>query len=190
MTIGEYWQGPAAGTIMNVANYVPIFRKFANLSDFYMRWLYGSREIREDLGSGKIEMLIQTYLSDREYEYTILYNSTQFEYNPIENYNMVENGDDSTTHSSTITTGAHTTTVSVAPFDSETFSAAQQSNTPSISGKDDGTNSTNHNLKRSGNIGVTTTQQMIEQERKIANIALAAKLAKEIANLISIGIYD
>lgn len=190
MTINDYWTGSAAGTLMRLAQYIPVYKNFANWADFLMRYLYGSREIRDDLSSGGIEMCIQAYMNAHEYEYQTLYNTTNLDYNPIENYNMTEQGDDSTTRADSVETGAHTTTVSVAPFDSETFQAAQQSSTPKITSDNSGTSSTHYEHSRTGNIGTLTTQQMIEQERRVSNLALAEKLAKEVANLISIGIYE
>lgn len=91
-----------------------------------------------------------------------LYATTKYQYNPIENYNMEEEGTD------------------VNKNDSE--SLAKYSETPQgevnnlIEGKyltnathGTGKNSTEtkHTFSRHGNIGVTTTQQMIEAERKI-----------------------
>ncbi len=60
----------------------------------------------------------------------------------------------------------------------------------------DGTNDTElmddktvRKLTRKGNIGVMTAAQMIEGERKIAQINLASMVAKEIADILCVGYY-
>lgn len=136
-----------------------------------------------------------------------LYATTQFEYNPIENYNRIETGSDAglgrTTHSGTDTTadsstygGSDTTTGSgtdghwIAGFNStasgdndglvkqtrdenDATSTTRYGQTNQRAGNKtygeriDNTSETSHTLQARGNIGVTTTQEMIEQERKI-----------------------
>lgn len=136
-----------------------------------------------------------------------LYATTQYEYNPIENYNRYETGSDSgtgrTTHSGTdgrtenITTGGQDTTTGndtkghwIAGYDSQPSGTddglVKQSRdqddftTQTQYGKTEGvqetithgqqvatTNEGEHTLHAHGNIGVTTTQNMIRQQRNI-----------------------
>lgn len=53
-----------------------------------------------------------------------------------------------------------------------------------------GTANTEHTLTRSGNIGVTTSQQMIESERVVANFNLLKIVASDITKAICIAIYE
>lgn len=135
--------------------------------------------------------------------WTKLYNTTVFDYNPIENYNRMETGTEtgsgSTTHSGTdtrahdITTGgqdtqtaAGTTTHRVAGFDAPAGTYVDQAqdetsgNTTTRYGRTEGhdesvthgekidsQNHGGHTLHAHGNIGVMSTQQMIEQEREV-----------------------
>ena len=46
-----------------------------------------------------------------------------------------------------------------------------------------------HNLTRSGNIGVTTTQQMLEQERDLWNWSYIAEIVHDVANFLTISVY-
>ena len=60
-----------------------------------------------------------------------------------------------------------------------------------IGSKSDTNNSTNNReLIRSGNIGVTTSQQMIESERQVAMFNFVQIVAHEVVRLISSDMYD
>lgn len=129
--------------------------------------------------------LVNSHLLLNSYKYGGLYKTTSLEYNPIENYSMTEVGTDTRTPNITTTdsmnvgeqSNSTTSTDSVSPYDTVTFTdsnktivtenngARKDSNTKTESG----TETTKHDFKRSGNIGVTTSQQMLESERKIVN---------------------
>lgn len=47
-----------------------------------------------------------------------------------------------------------------------------------------------HNLTRSGNIGVTTTQQMLEQERKIVRFSLVNEFYQDLVEQLCLEIWD
>lgn len=135
--------------------------------------------------------------SCENYRWIKLWNTLNFEYNPIENYNMKESSTDtrdgSTDNTDTIKntrTVSETTTVtndstvdnSIYGFNSTTSVDSDSSigttngtSTKNTTDGDDETRSVTttvsdkneHALTRSGNIGVTTTQQMITQEREL-----------------------
>ena len=129
--------------------------------------------------------LVKSHLFLNSYKYSGLYKSTQLEYNPIENYSMTEAGTDtrtpnlSTTDTMNIGSQANSTTStdSVSPYDTQTFTDSNKTivsenngaRTDSNTRTESGTETTTHEFKRSGNIGVTTSQQMIESERKVVN---------------------
>lgn len=46
-----------------------------------------------------------------------------------------------------------------------------------------------HNLTRSGNIGVTTTQQMLQQERDFWNWSYISEIVHDVANFLTISVY-
>lgn len=79
------------------------------------------------------------------------------QYNPIENYNMTE------TERPAETTQSSTSGSGVYGFNSSASVPADTANGSIVN-----TTQTARTLNRSGNIGVTTTQQMIEQERQVA----------------------
>ena len=142
--------------------------------------------------------LVKSHLLLNSYKYSGLYKTTQLDYNPIENYSMTENGTDTRTPNLTTTDNSNigsqanstTSTDSVSPYDTQTFTdsnktvvtenngAREDSNTKT----ETGTETTKHDFKRSGNIGVTTSQQMIESERKVVNFTFLKIVFNNIIN--------
>lgn len=128
--------------------------------------------------------------------FTRMYAACTAEYNPIENYDRTEDrsettkdtmGNTRTLNTSTATTGTNTTEDSVSAENVTTFSPDTRSvQTPNLTEADSGTigDSGNYNgsltIKSNihGNIGVTTSQQMLESE-----LQLVPKL--EIVRIIS-----
>lgn len=111
-----------------------------------------------------------------------LYQTTIYKYNPIENYNMEEEGKDTTKGSSeTLSKYADTPQ---GPL-TDLIDGKYLTNANHGTDKRDGTSE--HKFTRHGNIGVTTTQQMIEQERNII-IDLDLMIIDELKDLF-IGVY-
>ena len=213
----------------------------------------------EDLTSANIEL--------NRYKYETLYNTTKFDYNPIENYNRKEEFTDirtpdittsieesttigaqtntgntsygSQTNSSsnaigektdetTVTIGDKTTTNKANTYDSnslvdtnatietkgndttsvifgsqtnttnETLGEKTDSSESTIGERtDNGTNTTivsgtetnKHTANISGNIGVMSTQDMIEQERKIALFSFYQIVFSDFINMYTIGVW-
>lgn len=115
--------------------------------------------------------MIGNFLQSKEYELNGLYASTTFEYDPIENYNMTESSRDEDRGTSSGSSTDNTTT-----YDSATD---HKTNSNTSSGTMNNTNI--HTLTRAGNIGVTTSQQMIGQERGI----LTFDFVQHVADLIN-----
>lgn len=149
-----------------------------------------------------------------------LYNVLNSEYNPIENYNRVENttinntGNETTNeniNNSEVLTGGHTNnntnenTHKVSAFNDENFSndsndvnnstdvftynneTKTNTATNTSSKNNTGTNETHSTI--SGNIGVTTTQQMIVSEIELRKYNLVNEFYSDLDNLLTIGIY-
>ena len=100
--------------------------------------------------------------------YVKIWKTTLFEYNPIENYNMEENSKD-TSKASESGTNADTMKHSDTPQGTieriDNYLSAATKNDATHSNKSD--SEVNHEASRHGNIGVTSTQQLIEMERKV-----------------------
>ena len=113
---------------------------------------------------GRFKHELKTRMFEIMPYYVELYKTTQFEYNPIENYSMKEDGTDTGTSNMD---GSNENRYSDTPMgeinnlDSHLTEASRDKSSSKSESK------TTHTFSRKGNIGVTTTQQMIEQERKL-----------------------
>lgn len=116
-----------------------------------------------------------------------LYKTLTLEYNPLENYSMTETSERVRTSDNTSTTSSGVTN-KINGFDS-----SNPVDSDSSTGYNDGTsigNETDNNtLTRSGNIGVTTSQEMIEAERKVRQYDFYKTVSDNIASLITIPYY-
>lgn len=196
----------------------------------YMLIHYGKYAISQDYADSLITIPLRlTYMYVcRKYTLEGLYNSTTFEYNPIENYSMTEQGKDTNSGTDTTTdnVGATKTTQNVGSradqsqygkqtstnthdvspentanfiaqsrdtFDNgthlDTYTQGEQSNTVSTDAAENKSKLEHghvleHELKRSGNVGVTTSQQMLESERDIVQFDIYKTVAEMIIKII------
>lgn len=91
-----------------------------------------------------------------------LYKTTMFEYNPL--WNVDADITESSSGSNSGTTGG-SNTESVAGYNSSTMVAHTKDDT---SGSSSGSWSETHTTRRTGNIGVTSSQELVERERKVS----------------------
>lgn len=154
---------------------------------------YVYRDSETTAGEMFVNDLSNYWTIHRDAYYKIL-SAIDIQYNPIENYKMTETGEDSETVNITdnTTTDSETNTItdsetstssnselSVSAFDVNTFSNREKTTgsgtgTGSATSASDNTTTEtstknaetvkNHTFSRSGNIGVTTSQQMLESE--------------------------
>lgn len=102
-----------------------------------------------------------------------MYKTTQYNYNPIENYNRTEVKsiqEDYIENTASNSDGNSTNKNYEMPYDSNVERERTQNTNAQRSGGQEQRESNNVHIEKnniSGNIGVTTTQQMIEQERNI-----------------------
>ena len=94
--------------------------------------------------------------------WTKLYKTTMFEYNPL--WNVDADITESSSGSNSGTTGG-TDTQSVAGYNSATMVDHTKDTT---SGSSSGSWSETHTTRRTGNIGVTSSQELLERERSVA----------------------
>ena len=112
------------------------------------------------------------------------------DYNPIDNYNMVENRETDITEE-TDTTNEETVTNKYAGFNSDVMKDVSESKTD---GSIDTTKTTTggktkNELTRRGNIGVTTSQQMIESEYNLRKKNLLDLIYRDIDTILFIDYY-
>ena len=130
-------------------------------------------------------------------------NALNIEYSPLENYDRIENytgsGDRSGTNSSTSSnsesgTGTDTTTKSAFNSSSyEPYERVQSTNSSNgsgtLSGSDSNEYSDTHELRTHGNIGVTTSQQMLESEWEVAKLNVYTGIADLFCDEFCIMVY-
>lgn len=112
------------------------------------------------------------------------------DYNPIENYNMKENRKtDFEEH--TVTDSSETVTNKYSGFNTDEMKDVSKSETEGDidTTKTDTGTSANNELTRSGNIGVTTSQQMIESEYNLRKKNLLDLIYKNIDTILFIDYY-
>ena len=125
-----------------------------------------------------MESLIGYWSREHLETWTRMWTVAQAEYNPLENYDRMEEWDDEGSNTKTGTgqqscTGNYTETNKVAGYNSETLVNKDQrtgsnSGSQTASASENGT-ATNHREGRAhGNIGVTTSQQMLQAELDVA----------------------
>ena len=122
-----------------------------------------------------MKLAITTWSVANQYTWQKLYDTMVVEYNPIWNV-------DATVVIDRDTSGAGNATDSVKGFNSTTWAESDKTDTDSWAVED-------VTETRTGNIGVTTTQQMLEQERKIADFNMINFIAQSFKQRFCLLIY-
>lgn len=147
--------------------------------------------------------LIQQWSSSQMYEWTKLYQLTQLEYNPIYNYDRTEeetikdtsSGTSSGTSSASKTTSGNQQN-NVTGYNTDAFSPMNQqvvsgteSDITSGSSQSSGAADRDRSVRAYGNIGVTSTQQMMQQEMEVARMNIYEIMIKEFINRFCVQVY-
>lgn len=131
---------------------------------------------------GKFKFMLNVRLREIMPRMIEIYRTTLFNYNPIENYNMEEQGNDKrTAQTESVGKFSETPQGRVEDVIEGRYLTNANHGTDQSEGRED------HYFTRHGNIGVTTTQQMIEQERNII-IDVDMMIISELKDLF-IGVY-
>ena len=156
-----------------------------------------------------LKVLIGTWSAKMIDRWTELYKTTQYDYNPIENYNRMETGSRDTTGNSKDSgsdqfTGNRTgkSDSYIAGFDSvpsgNNDGLVKQSrdedtdnsnNTTTYGKKTDQTENTKYENHTHGNIGVTTTQKLIREQREVADFNIYAIIIRDFIDRFCIEVY-
>ena len=170
----------------------------------YFNFIYISSDVTE------VASIISNLAEIYNNEYTTKVSMLLMDYNPIENYNSTET--ESTTSENTTTSGNENTTTTttnstsensgvstnkVSPYDSENFNNdnnttttntttgnATDTTTINDSGNMSSNGTSSRTLTRKGNIGVTTTQQMIESEYELRAKNLVFEFLEKVSKFI------
>lgn len=109
------------------------------------------------------------------------------DYNPIDNYNMIEN---KKTDFEEHTVDDTKVTNKYSGFNSSDMKAVSESATDGDVTKTDTGSKVNNELTRRGNIGVTTTAQMLEGELKLRKKSLLEAIYRDIDTILFIDYYN
>lgn len=162
----------------------------ASVDLYYLGVKYGSlKTVTDDLT--EFLSLVDVAFLKYDYKWAKLFETTQLEYNPLWNVDatIVETHDIDKRHIEDTVGGADVTTENgAAPYDSETYHKANKSHTTSLEHTDehdeDGYLDT-ITTTRSGNIGVTSSQQLIQADRDLADMNFLDILMADIINFVT-----
>ena len=136
---------------------------------------------------------ISTALITDKYHLMGLYESMNYSYDPIENYSMTEEEKINNSINLTMDYGKEKTVTKnqVNAMDSSIASDSDNSTIESDPKQDTTKNIVDgkRTLTRKGNIGVTTSQQMIESQRQVVKLNLMDEIIKEMTTFILEGIH-
>ena len=214
MTIGEYYNN---NTSLFSLQSKALFTWLPDITDILDKCIKDKFSKRElyllDSTAIQEEVYIELYIN--QYRYDKLYNTTVLEYSPIENYDRTEST--STEKTNTMTHGDQTETVEtstgeqtntttgqnkISPFDTpnlintdgsditDTTGERNDSSTLARNSYNDTDNGNETVTSRiHGNIGVTTSQQMLMSEREVSNFSLIKIIANDVTDSISYNLY-
>lgn len=172
--------------------------------DTYMNIYHGKRVLFSDIEersnmllSSGILLEVSAMLNSNLYKYTELIRSMTTDYDPIENYNRMEEHEEIFTKDvdGHLTSGIKksNTINQVTPNTSNDLvnesgtEYTQDAFTDSSGQNESGT--TDITSRIHGNIGVTTTQQMLLSTREVAMFNLSKIIATDIVNMLCVGVY-
>lgn len=143
-------------------------------------------------GEQQIASMIEGIYKDK---WDRIWDAITMEYNPIENYNMVEDGNDGTgAQTSTTNIGARTATSEneTSAFNSQNYEDATKLTNTTNAAQDSittGARTDTHHLTRSGNIGVTTSAQLLSGEIQVRQYNFYMSMLKDIDKMLCLNIY-
>ena len=158
-----------------------------NLATMFNSWYFPV--ITDDITIQNLISLWQSYIKEWQHSIDKMYDALYSDYNPVHNYDMIENESIGRKIDKTVTTPSGTTTQTnkSTTFDDSTYRDVEEitnsvnmttevtpSNTQTIENINGNFNNAEiRKLSRSGNIGVTTSQQMIESEIELRKKSIA-----------------
>lgn len=167
----------------------------AAIDAYYMGIKYADLEtVTDDLES--FLAMVDLAILNNDYKWTKLYNTTLLEYDPIANVDaeIQETRDiDNRHHEEKYGAGKVTTKNGQAPMDSSAYANQSQSITDSDQKTDEHDEDAYKDVittTRKGNIGVTSTQQLIEAERGVSDFKFLDILMADVINMLTYPYYS
>ena len=130
-----------------------------------------------------LKAAITVWSAERLEVWEKLYETTQLEYEPLENYDRQEESNSSNASASS---GSTTVTNSATAYNSNTFADTAKSNT---AGSNQGNSSGTFRSRVHGNIGVTTSQQMLTAQREVVQFCMTQYIIDDFISRFCLGVY-
>lgn len=202
-TLNEYQTGGITGN--GIFNALSTYHSWmdATLMDYEYYYNHSGDKIASNLvvafgnDFSKITSIIENRFGK---QWDRLHATLTMEYNPIENYNMSESTTIESSKEGTIndTSNTNTTTTGnlktygynsdiATPTDSNDGTSVGQASATNIS---TGTETTTNTINRSGNIGVTTSQQLIQSERDLYLWDFYEQIYIDVDKVLTLPIYN
>lgn len=130
-----------------------------------------------------LKAAITVWAAERLDVWTKLYETTQLQYDPLENYDRKE---ESVSSSSGGSSGQTTGTTSQTAYNSATFKDTAQSVTE---GSNRSNSSGTYQSRVHGNIGVTSSQQLLEAQRRVVQFCMTEYIINDFITRFCVGVY-
>lgn len=178
-----------------------------SIIDHFIKLEFGGKVYRHSEKDADAETLSEmradalSVIFTRAYKYKTLFESMSFVYDPLENYNRVEKTtvQHDLTSEGNLQKGVQTDndaySSNKAPFNggSQPYDSGESSHTEGARTDKDTRKDTEKAITEStisGNIGVTTSQQMLESQRKVADFVFWKKFTEDVINEITLSYWD
>lgn len=138
-----------------------------------------------------MDVAVKAWFRAKFYEFDKLAKSMAIKYEPIENYDRIEEWEDISENSSNSeSSSSGTLEDKKQAFDSYSYQPERKSENET-SGKDsvNGKSNLKHTARIHGNIGVTTSQQMLQSEREVAEFDIYNHIATKFEDAFTLTIY-
>lgn len=130
-----------------------------------------------------LKAAITVWSAERLEVWQKLYETTQLQYEPLENYDRQEESNSSNASASS---GSTTVTNSATAYNSNTFADTAKSNT---AGSNQGNSFGTFRSRIHGNIGVTTSQQMLTAQREVVQFCMTQYIIDDFISRFCLGVY-
>lgn len=130
-----------------------------------------------------LKAAITVWALERKEVWDKLYETTQLTYNPLENYDRIE---ESTNINRGNSSGSNEAVSSATSYDSDTFKETGKS----VSGGGSNfQNSGSFNSRVHGNVGVTTNQKMLTDQREVVKFCMTEFIINDFITRFCVGVY-
>lgn len=130
-----------------------------------------------------LKMAIQVWAAERLEVWQKLYDTTQLEYNPLDNYDRYEESISSNTGGAS---GSTTVTGSATAYNSDDFADVSKSVS---AGSNQSNSSGTYTSRVHGNIGVTSSMELVTRQRDVVQFCMTEYIINDFITRFCVGVY-